>query len=431
MSLFNRKQFLKTILGAGALPFLNPSFLNDTQEQLAQNSAIESLSDIETEEEWIKIRKQFPLKDSHNYFNTSGLGSCPNPVLDMVCQSLRLAEENSTNNRKSLIELRTKLGVFLGADPDDLAFVRNTTEGLNIIARELVFEEGDEIITTSHEHIGGASPLIMLEKEKGIKVNIVELDLSGEKNLELIQSQINSNTKLVCVSHVTCTTGMILPIKKLSEFCKSKKVMLCVDGAQAAGLIPLNLKDLDVDFYASSGHKWLFGPKGTGFLYVNKRAFPKLKPLFSGAYSDKSFNFKKHELEFRSSISRVEYGTKNIPVIKGLLEAVRFHNQLGFEKELKRNKDLADHFKKEVSLIKGIKVLSPISSQFSTSIVTFSLEGIDYIDLRNLLFSDYKHRLRGIYENDLNALRLCVAIYNNKNQVNQILKDIQKISDSL
>lgn len=429
MKPFNRKDFLKTMLGAGAAALFNGPFFDKFLDLKQKEPSIASLR--EDANDWDSVRELFPLQKSVSYFNTAGMGACPNSVLSSVNQNMLRGEIYSIDERNDLKNLKQSLGNFIGADPQDLAFTRNTTEGLNIIARELSFQKGDEIVITTHEHVGGASPWIMLEKELGLTVKLVELDLTGIENFELIKSKINSKTKLVCISHVCCTTGMVLPIQKISNYCKSLNVPLCVDGAQAPGLVPLNIQELDVDFYASSGHKWLFGPLGTGFLYVNKRALPLLKPLFAGAYSDKSFNLKKHQLEFENQVSRFEYGTRNISLIHGLIEAIHFHQRLGFEKEINRNQILADYFKSQLRSIKGVLVLSPDSPEFSSSMVTFKVQGIDFLKLRDILFKKYKHRIRGVYENDLDALRVCIAVYNSKPEIERLLSDLREISDQL
>lgn len=428
MAIYNRKEFLKTIFGAGGLAILN-SFIPTIWATKSDSEDVSDLENSVMDAEWENTRELFPLKKSINYFNTAGLGASPRSVLKAVSDKLNTYEIDAVDGRKEEKESKSVLAKFLGTEPENLAFTRNTTEGINIIARELNFQEGDEIISTKHEHVGGASPLLMLEKEKAVKLKIVDLDLNGSQNFELIKSQINSKTKLICISHVCCTTGLVLPIKQIAEYCKSRSVLLCVDGAQAIGSIWVDLKELDVDFYVGSGHKWLFGPKGTGFLYVNQRSYSQLKPNFAGAYAVESFNLKSHETKFVNNISRVEYGTRNSPLIKGLEAALKFHEALDYKKELARNQMLADYFRDELSKIKKIEILSPSIKEFRSPIVSFKLIGMDFNELRNLLLKKYHHRLRAIYENDLNALRVCVAIYNDKKQLDQLVLDLQEVSE--
>ncbi len=141
---------------------------------------------------------------------------------------------------------------------------------MNTVARSLSLKEGDEVILSKDEHIGGAAIWLALSKEIGITIKLVDLDYSGKNNFNIIKKSVTDKTKVLVLSHVTCTTGMILPVKKIANYCKKKGIISCIDGAQAVGMIPVNITDINPDFYVTSGHKWLFGSKGTGILYINE-----------------------------------------------------------------------------------------------------------------------------------------------------------------
>lgn len=423
----SRKQFLQHLFKgsvAGALGYYLksnslPSFQSNTEES--------SFVGLDLEKDWLQIRNEFSLAKSPNYFNTAGLGSSPLSVNKIIYNALLESDEKGTENRKLWEPIRTQMGQFLNTSAKNLAFTRNTTEGINIVARELNLEMGDEIIISAHEHIGGASPWYMLAKEKSIKVTQIELNLNGEGNFEKIKNALSPKTKLLCISHITCTNGMVMPVKKIAALCRERNIISCIDGAQAFGMIPINLDEIDADFYASSGHKWMLGPKGTGFLYANPKAFSALNPVFSGAYSDKKFNGKKGVLDFVQNISRIEYGTRNIPLILGLGAAIRFQENLGFKKISERNLNLAQYFASKLSDMKGIDLLSPKNQKYASAIVSFRVVDKNYISVRDLLNSKYAHRTRGIYENDLKAIRVSVSLYNNKEQLDDLLKALQII----
>ena len=426
---FGRKEFLKKALAGGFLTSLGlsniKSFLGDSDKV---NDETTLALPIDIDKDWDELRKLFPLTYSRNYFNTGGIGASPKKVVDAVYHNMILSETRGDEKRKSLKNVRSKVAKFLNANPKNIAFTRNTTEGMNIIARELSFKEGDEIVLSTHEHIGGASPWVMLQKEIGVKLKLVDLDLSGEQNLELIKNSISPKTKLVCISHVTCTTGMKLPVNEIVKLCKEKGVYSCIDGAQAIGMMPVDLGTMNPDFYVCSGHKWLLGPKGTGIIYIGDKAFSEMKPLFSGAYSDSDFNLSKRLLDFVGNPSRLEYGTRNIPLIMGLEAAIDFVDELNLETLSKRNKELARYLVEKLSENPKIEIISPLNDEFSTSMISFRVKGKDYLRVRNTLTKTYLQRVRAIYENDLNAVRVCIAIYNNKEQVDQLVKDINVIS---
>ena len=230
---------------------------------------------------WPEVKRQFRIRKDLVYLNNAGLGASPNPVLDEVIDKTAKLETAGSTGHNMLEGLRKSVAKFLSADPKEICFVRNATEGMNIVANEVELCRGDEILMTTHEHVGGSMPWVNVANKRKAKIRLVDLDLSGEKNFDLITAQITKKTKVLVLSHVTCTTGMVLPVKKLAEFCREKGLKICVDGAQSVGLIDVNLSDLKPDYYTCSGHKWLFGPKGTGILFIAQQHLETQRPARS------------------------------------------------------------------------------------------------------------------------------------------------------
>ena len=299
---------------------------------------------------------------------------------------------------------------------------------MNIIARTLRLKAGDEVIISTHEHVGGAAPWMALQKDLGVVVKLIDLDLEGEKNLQIIKNAVSSKTKAIAFSHITCTNGMKLPVKEIAAFCKSKGIYSCVDGAQALGMFPIDLKDLEVDFYTSSGHKWLYGPKGTGVLYMNQKWVTKLNPVFAGAYSDRTFDLNNLSMEYRDSVQREEYGTRNTAINLGLGSAIEFVSTIGMENIAKRGRELANYFRNGLSTLKQIEILTPEKEVFSASIITFRFKGKDNLKINQQINSIYKIRLRGIYENNLNSIRVSFAVFNNFKEIDDLLVALKEIS---
>lgn len=212
-----------------------------------------------------------------------------------------------------------------------------------------------------------------------------------------------------------------MPAKEIAAFCKSKNIYSCVDGAQALGMFPINLTDMNPDFYTSSGHKWLFGPKGTGVLYMNKKWIKKLNPVFAGAYTDSKFDLNSLTMEYRDSVQREEYGTRNAAISLGLGSAIEFINTIGIENIEKRGRELANYFRKGLSKIPEIEILSPETTTYSASILTFRMKGKDNLKLNQQISREHKIRLRGIYENNLNAIRVSFAVFNSFKEIDNLL----------
>lgn len=323
--------------------------------------------------------------------------------------------------------LRQNAAKLLSAEEDELAFTRNATEGMNIVARTIPLKQGDEVILTKHEHIGGAAIWIALEKELGISVTLIDLDLSGENNLSRISNAITNKTKLVVFSHVTCTTGMVLPTKDIATLCKNKNVLCCIDGAQAVGMIEVNLQDIQPDFYIGCGHKWLYGPQGSGLIYMRRDLLKTYPPNFVGAYTDSAFNLKEKHLNYVDKASRIEYSTRNVPQMAGLSKAIDLMLQIGIPRINERVKHLANHFVGKVKSIEGVQLLSPEQKAFRSGIITIKLKGLDSKAIQQKLAKE-QIVVRHIYEADLDALRFSFALFNTLDEVDQLLDALKNYS---
>ncbi|MFC1726847.1 aminotransferase class V-fold PLP-dependent enzyme, partial [candidate division KSB1 bacterium] len=261
----SRRSFItKTFAGGILSPFLiNELTQNsyDYPEKALNKDEIHLLRDGNAEDEkyWKMVRMQFPLTFDRYYFNTSGLGPSPRIVIDTVTEWTYKLETICETGHGDVHKVNEKAAKLLNADPEEIAVTRNTTEGMNIVVRSLPLQKGDEVILTSHEHPGGSIPWLALMKEIGIKIKLIEPDLTGESNLEIIEKNITKKTRVVSIDHIPCTTGMIFPAKEIVQLCRSKNIFTCFDGAHPPGMMPVDLKDIDPDFYATSGHKWLFG----------------------------------------------------------------------------------------------------------------------------------------------------------------------------
>lgn len=429
----SRRDFLKKNLMGGlfissGLPFssFNPKKEDASLSILPKVSGVEPFSSL-----WEGVRKAFLFEDNQIYFNTASLGPSPQVVVDEMCERLRRMETKfgaKGANGHGLETVYQNMADFFNTTTDQIAITRNTTEGMNIMANSLPLQAGDEVILTTHEHVGGASPWLLLQNEIGIKVVLVDLDLSGADNLARIRAKITDRTKAVCFSHVCCTTGMRLPAKEIVELCKEHKLYSCVDGAQAAGLIKVDLQAIDPDFYATSGHKWLFGPKGTGILFINNKIIEKIKPVFAGGYFDSKFDLNEKLLEYRKTARRVEYGTRNLPMIAGLGKAVSFIQELGIENIEARGKAMHNYLRERLKSNKKLEILSPANSEFATGIVTLRFKGRDNLSIAKELYKKTeKIRARGIYENDLNAIRISTTAFTQKSELDQLIAVLHSI----
>ncbi len=390
------------------------------------NSNLPPPTNPNEENYWLGIQKLFRLPKAPTYFNNAGLGATPNPVLDALVQHLTEFEDSVISGHRYIDDYRNYIAGVLNCPSEDLCFTRNATEGMNIVANGIKLQETDEVLLTNHEHVGATIPWISATNRAGAKLKLVELDLTGENNLQNIKSAITRNTKIIVCSHVTCTTGMILPVKELSSWCKENGILLCIDGAQAVGMIPVDLTEIDPDFYTTSGHKWVFGPKGTGLFYASKRNLDQIGSAHVGAYSDAEYNLADRVFKPHPNAGRFEYGTRNIAMYAALKAAFEFTSSIGFEKLASRGMELTSYLSGQIE--NSVTILSPLSDTYRSSILTFKANTISYGDFQNELQADQKFKVRGIYEADLDAIRISMACYNTENEVDELAKWINRIA---
>lgn len=356
----SRRKFIK----AGILSGLTTIPLSGNS--LSETTSVDFRLAANDDELFAMARRQLLIPANRIYLNTGTLGPSPLPVIEAVTQATRQLEMNPANENfgplgHQMELIRQKVASFIHANLEEIILTRNTTEGLNLIAQSIQLKEGDEIITTNLEHGGLEVGLDFLKQNRGITVKKIELPLPGnsaEQIVDMIKKNIGPATKMLLLSHVNTITGLLMPLNAISKITKPKGIYLIADGAQAPGLVKVNVKELSVDAYATSGHKWLLGPKETGFLYLRKEFQENVKPIFtfSGftAYSASS-------------------GTRNVATILGLGAAIDWHTQIGVEKIQARTLQLRNYCLAELKKIKGVKIISPEAGSLSTGIVSFTL----------------------------------------------------------
>ncbi len=238
------------------------------------------------------MKEHFHLDPGVVFLNHGSFGACPREVLQAQHDWQREMERNPVEflGRRSgalLAQARHELGVFLGANPDDLAFVPNATTGVNTVARSLDLQPGDEVLTTDHEYGACDATWRWVCERTGAVYRRVEIPLPFERDAfaERLLAQVTPRTRLIFLSHITSTTALILPVKAVCEAARERGILTLIDGAHAPGHINLNLQDLGADFYTGNGHKWMCGPKGSAFLHTRPEHHAKLQaPVVSCGY---------------------------------------------------------------------------------------------------------------------------------------------------
>jgi selenocysteine lyase/cysteine desulfurase len=382
------------------------------------------------EELWKVVRQEFGFPEGYVYLNTGGIGSVPRHVRSFYSDAWAQLEMNPTpghdinmwNNIKK--EVAPLFGN--GVDFSEIALISSATEGINIILNGLPFQKGDEIITSTHEHVALNIPLLNQIKRRGAVVKYFEPDRkNGLNNVKLIGDLITKKTRLIFVSHRTTTTGQLLPIKEIGELARAKSIWYALDGAQAPGSMQVEVNDNNVDFYTFSAHKWTLAPRRTGVLYVKKDKLDLITPITVGAYGDNGFSIKDGTLNFQPSAQRFEYGTQNELLFKGLQESLKFIKSIGIQKIREHNEILSERFCDELKKTGACEILSPEERESRSSMITFRIPGKNLNEITGAMGKD-SIRVRPVSEADLNGIRVSFHLYNNMDDVEKAIGSIKK-----
>lgn len=424
-----RRQFLRGAGGAAAGALLSA--------RRAWSSTLDEIRDaratLDTDDErfWQLVRAQFHLAPGTAYLNTAGLGASPFAVTNMVKAMMDREEAAPApgHSEEDWSRIRAKCAALLGrgCSADEIALVSTATEGINVILNGLGLVRQDEVITSTHEHVALCIPLLHKMKHAGIELRTFEPDLKhAQGNVDRIAALMTSRTRLVFVSHVTCTTGQVLPVADIARLVASKRILFALDGAQSLCQFPIDIKAAGADFYTASGHKWLMGPKRTGILYVRKDGLDTLVPTIVGAYSDRANSLPDRRLELRPNAQRFEYGTQNGALIYGLEAASDFVSTIGLDAIWKHNQALALACIDGLRTIPGAELLSPDEPPSRSAMVTFRFPGRDNRQVAGTLMQRHL-RARSVTEGGLDAVRVSFHVYNDASEVEKLLQELKKL----
>jgi isopenicillin-N epimerase len=379
----------------------------------------------EDEAFWEAVRRCFRFDPGIVYLNNGSLGPTPLPVLkDLAAFAADLAGSPSEKMwgplGARLEEVRNRLAGLIGVAPDDLALTRNTTEGVGTVALGLGLKGGDEVITTDQEHPGGAGAWQYLET-LGIVRTQVAVPLPPDPPdliLERLERALSSRTRVLALPHITYGTGHLLPVREISALARARSALLCVDGAHPPGMLPVDVAALGCDTYASSSHKWLLAPPGTGLLVVRAGARARIVPrVFTGTgFTQKSA--RRYD----------DFGTRNLAEVLAQGSAAEFHLKIGPERAARRIRALSAHLRKGLLALPRVQVLTPAAPGASGGLTTFRVGGIAHDAVAAALARRAHFVLRPVPE--LDAIRISTGLYNSFAELDLFLGALGEVAHS-
>lgn len=375
---------------------------------------------------WETLRAQFSLDPTLTYLNNASLGPSPQSVIQATLATLQ--EMDSKMAYGNWEQTTADLARFVGAAADEIALTHHTTEGINIMCWGAPLKAGDEVIMTTHEHAGNALPWLNRQKIDRIVLRTFTPAPTTDGVLQQIAQLVTKRTRVIAVPHILCSHGQVLPVADICVFARSKGILTLIDGAHGVGMVPLNLHQMGCDAYATCGHKWLLGPKGTGFVYVRKASQELITPRFVGGGSDDgnwNMNIPQPRLtEYHDSAHRYYGGTHNLALCKGLAAAVTFHEQLGTEKVYQRVLFLGSYLRKALASVPGITIHTPEQRESYTAIIGFTVAQKKAANVYATLNAQHL-RIRLFPENGLNYLRASAHIYNTTADIDRLVDGLK------
>lgn len=395
-----------------------------------------------------KVRADFPvLTQTVNgkplvYLDNAASSQVSNLVIERG--SKYLAEEHSNIHRgvhylsqhatSAYEAAREKVKRFINArEAKECIFVRGCTEGVNLVAysygRKFV-GEGDEIIISQMEHHANIIPWQVLAEEKGAKIRVIPMNERGELIIEEYENLLNERTKIVAVSHVSNSLGTINPVKEMIATAHKFGVPVLVDGAQAIPHFPVDVQDLDADFYTFSGHK-MFAPTGSGVLYGKREWLDKIPPYQTGGGMIRTVTFEK--TTYAPIPEKFEAGTPAIAANIGLGAAIDYLNSIDFEAAAAYEHELLEYATEKLSNIEGVRIIG--TAKEKASVLSFEIENVHPHDIGTILDQSGiairagHHCAQPVMQffNVPATARASFAFYNTRAEIDKLAEAVEKV----
>jgi selenocysteine lyase/cysteine desulfurase len=382
---------------------------------------------------WAKVRGKFLLEKGLAYLNNGTVGPTPTPVYESLLNYWRLMAENPNENsaviQGRMEAVREKAAQFMGASPDEIAILRNCTEGNNLVAQGIDLKAGDEVLIGYLEHDSNRQPWLVKAKRHGIVVTEVPINTppkSPEEILNAFAAAITPRTRAIATTHCDTVTGTYTPIKEIARLVHDKGLFCFADGAQVPGMIPVNVHDLGVDTYSTTCHKWLCSPAGTGLLYVRREMQERIWP---NIVTENWWTFK--DARKYEHVSRRPW-----PVVAALEDTIDFHNAVGRARMEQRVRALSSYFRSRAAEIPHVHLYTSNDPRLSGAITSLGMDNVSPTKLREHLrqrFDVYTaERAKGIrYPADphgVEGIRVSTHFYNTFEQVDRVLEGLRELS---
>ena len=424
MPLTSRRQFLSGLAGAGvALPMFSERAMAQLlkAEAIAGDRSAAALADDEAY--WSTIQRAFDAERTMINLNNGGISPTPSHVLEQMIRDLRFVNELPVEHNWRVLEprmesTRRELAREFGCDPEEMAITRNASEGLETMILGIDLRRGDEVIITNQNYGRMITTWQQRERREGIVLKQVSFPVpltDPRVLLRNIEAAITPRTKVIELTHITNLTGQILPIRDVVRMARPKGIEVFVDGAHAFAHFPFTRDELECDYYATSLHKWMHAPIGSGFLYVRQAKIPALWPLM-GSDAARVANVRKYE----------EIGTHPQANFNAVSVAITFHRGIGAERKIARLRYLRDRWARTLMAESPrVRVLTELGPDKAGAIAMFDVDGLDPVKLGSWMLANHRIVNTPIVHTEFKGIRITPSIYTSVDEIDTFIDTVR------
>lgn len=418
----SRRRFLRNT-ATGILTSLAVPAWSRNLDSALRNAEGVSAADLATEEDfWYYIQQAFTVNPGLINLNNGGVSPAPRTVQEAMKRYYDLSNEAPSYYMWRVLDqgrepLRKNLATLAGCDAEEVAINRNSSEGLETVIFGLPLQKGDEVVLTKQDYPNMINAWKQRELRDGIKLVWVNLELPSENESYLVEQftkAFTPKTKLVHVTHIINWNGQILPARQIAAEAHRRGIEVLLDGAHSLAHFQFKLSDLGCDYFASSLHKWLYAPIGSGMMYVKKEKIAKIYPLLA-AGEPLSDNIRKFEA----------LGTRPFFIEQAIGKALEFQDMIGSERKEKRLHYLKNYWMEKVRDLKGAQFNTSLDPQWGCAIGNIGFEGKKPEELEAHLFSKYKIHTVAINWENIKGVRITPNVYTTTKDLDKLVEGIR------
>lgn len=422
---FMQKGGAVTLTGLAFLSSINKTFAGTFDKHLNRLENMSWEAGAADEDFWSWIRESYTVSPNLINLNNGGVSPQPKIVQDAHIRYYQYSNEAPSYYMWRILDagrdgLRAKLADLAGVSSEELAINRNATEGLNTVIFGLNLKAGDEVVLSTFDYPNMTNAWKQREKREGIKLNWVTLPQPCEDDdtiVELYRKAITPKTKIVHITHLIHWTGNIVPVKAIADMAHSKGCEVIVDAAHSFGHLDYKIEDTGADYFATSLHKWLGAPFGSGLMYIKKDKIKNIWALLSAVEPDGSDMKKFESLGTRSFASEMAIGT-----------AVDFHNVIGAKRKEERLRYLKNYWIEKTKNLPGAQLFTSLKPQYSCALTCLGFEGWKAQELDAYLYEKAKVHVVSIVHEKVNGVRITPNVYTSTKDLDVLVKALTNFS---